>query len=242
VIRRCLIGLLALVGGMAAGFELPRDCTQCVVGVADGWNVSEASLSLFEKQDGAWRRVGEPWRARLGKSGLVWGLGLHPVPKGGAIKREGDFRAPAGVFHLGGVWGYAPTIRKHPTLFYRQISSRDLWVEDPASASYNRHVVLDHEPATAWEKKQQMKQNDPAHSLKLFIAHNAPPKVVPNAGSSIFFHIWREGGGRPSAGCTTMPETRLKNLIAWLEPARKPVYVLLPRAEYDRLRGPWKLP
>jgi L,D-peptidoglycan transpeptidase YkuD (ErfK/YbiS/YcfS/YnhG family) len=103
-------------------------------------------------------------------------------------------------------------------------------------------LILESEPSTAWEKKQQMKQTDPAHALKLFIAHNAPPKVVPGEGSSIFFHIWRSGGSKPTAGCTTMDEMKLRELIAKIDPSRRPLYVLLPKAEYDQHRGPWKLP
>ena len=227
---------------MARAFELPADSTQCVVGTADGWNNSHATLSFYEKLDGAWRKVGDAWPARLGKKGLVWGSGMQPVPAGASTKREGDFLAPAGVFHIGGVWGYAASIRKHPQLYYHKVTTRDLWIEDPASPEYNKHVVLDHEPATAWEKKQQMKQDDPAHALKLFIAYNAPPKVIANAGSSIFFHIWRADGGKPTAGCTTMAETKLRALIARLDPSRKPLYVLLPKAEYDKHRAEWKLP
>jgi L,D-peptidoglycan transpeptidase YkuD (ErfK/YbiS/YcfS/YnhG family) len=87
-----------------------------------------------------------------------------------------------------------------------------------------------------------MKQTDPAHALKLFIAHNAPPKVVPGAGSSIFFHIWRANGRKPTAGCTTMEEQKLRALIAKLDPARKPLYVLLPKPEYEKYRAAWKLP
>ena len=79
---------------------------------------------------------------------------------------------------------------------YRQITSRDLWVEDPTSPHYNRHLVLNREPLESWEKKAQMRQNDYPHSLKLFIAHNTEPKPVPRAGSSIFFHIWRSSGTR----------------------------------------------
>jgi L,D-peptidoglycan transpeptidase YkuD (ErfK/YbiS/YcfS/YnhG family) len=236
-----LSGLL-LGAGAVFGFELPAASTQCVVGVADGWTSSHATLSFYERRGGEWQRIGDAWPARLGKNGLVWGLGMHPLPSGASTKREGDFLAPAGVFHLGGVWGYAARIRKHPQLFYHQVNSRDLWVEDPASPNYNRHVVLDHEPASAWEKKQQMKQDDPAHALKLFIAHNAPPKVVANAGSSIFFHIWRAAGAKPTAGCTTMAEDKLRELIGRLDPARKPIYVLLPQAEYAKHRTEWKLP
>jgi L,D-peptidoglycan transpeptidase YkuD (ErfK/YbiS/YcfS/YnhG family) len=131
---------------------------------------------------------------------------------------------------------------RHPNMSYTQITSRDLWVEDPASPDYNRHRRLDREPSTAWEKKQQMKQNDPAHSLKLFIAHNAGAAIRPGAGSSIFFHIWRADGGKPTAGCTTMSEKNLRSLIAALDPSRNPIYVILPESDYARLRAAWKLP
>ena len=226
----------------AAAFEVPVSSTQCLVGVADGWNSSNVTLTFYQKSGGKWVADGPAWQGRLGKSGLVWGSGLHPVPRGATTKREGDMRSPAGVFRIGGVWGYDASIRKHPALPYRKVSPRDLWVEDPASSQYNRHVILDHEPATAWEKKQQMKQGDAAHALKLFIAHNAPPRVVSGAGSSIFFHIWRGGGSKPTAGCTTMSEAQLRKVIAKLDPARNPIYILLTKDDYRKYRESWKLP
>jgi hypothetical protein len=39
-----------------------------------------------------------------------------------------------------------------------------------------------------------------------------------------------------------MSEPNLKNLIANVDPKQRPVYVLLPQAEYERYRGEWKLP
>ncbi len=226
----------------AAAFQLPANSSQCLVGTADGWDSSHVTLTYYEKSGGKWQPVGDPWKGRLGKTGLVWGRGLNPVPGGATLKKEGDKRSPAGVFALGGAWGYDASIRKHPSQYYRQVTSRDLWVEDPASPHYNEFVVLDHEPATAWEKKQQMKQGDYAHALKLFIAHNPPPEAVPNAGSSIFFHIWRGGGSVPTAGCTTMEKSKLQWVISRIEPSRNPLYVLLPKAEYEKYKGDWKLP
>jgi L,D-peptidoglycan transpeptidase YkuD (ErfK/YbiS/YcfS/YnhG family) len=233
---------LVLLGSRTYGFQLPSSSSQCLLGVADNWDASTVTLCLYEKSGNEWKAVAAPWQARLGKSGLVWGRGLHPVPRGAATKNEGDKRSPAGVFGIGGAWGNDSSIRKHPKLYYHQVSSRDLWVEDPTSPSYNRNVVLDHEPATPWEKKQQMKQNDPAHALKLFIAHNAPPAAVPNAGSSIFFHIWRGDGSKSTAGCTTMEQSKLRWLIAQIDPDRNPLYVLLPKAEYQQYRASWRLP
>lgn len=239
-----LVLLFSLSGVVCLGqtFEIPAASTQVLVGTADGWNSSYVKLTLFERKSGSWAVVGTPWTGRLGKKGLVWGRGLHPVPAGATIKTEGDGRAPAGVFDLGGAWGYAPSIQKAPSLSYVQVTSRDLWYEDVKSPLYNQYQRIDHEPATAAEKKAQMKQGDYAHSLKLFIAHNAVPRVQPGAGSSIFFHIWRNGGSSATAGCTTMAEENLKRLIASVDPAKRPLYVLLPQQEYAQYRAAWKLP
>ena len=234
--------LLLLTGTPLGAFALPKGTLQAVVGVTDAWDSSTLTVSLYQKEGRLWNRVAGPWTGRLGKKGLAWGRGLHPVPPGVTTKREGDWRSPAGVFYIGGAWGYAKKIQKHPKLPYRRVTNRDLWIEDPASKYYNQHLILDHDPVAAWEKKAQMNQNDYPHSLKLFIAHNAPPKPVPGAGSSIFFHIWRGGGSKPTSGCTTLPEPALRQLVAHLDPTAQPVYVLLPKAEYDKNRRTWKLP
>jgi hypothetical protein len=39
-----------------------------------------------------------------------------------------------------------------------------------------------------------------------------------------------------------MNETKLRQLIADIDPSRNPIYVLLPEAEYAKLRKTWKLP
>ncbi|MFK7910305.1 MAG: L,D-transpeptidase [Akkermansiaceae bacterium] len=226
--------------------EIPRNCSQVVVGVASGWNSSHVTLSIYQKSGRSWKRVGESWKARLGRNGLAWGYGLHPrINSKAPIKREGDGRAPAGIFKLGGAYGYAAAIRRHPKLPYRKITPKDLWIEDRTSPYYNRHLILDHTPKTTWEKKGQMRQNDHAHSLKLYIGHNDSilgGKPVSGRGSAIFFHIWRGGGSKATAGCTTMHETKLKQLIFTIDPTKNPVYVLLPHAEYNQLRNSWRLP
>jgi L,D-peptidoglycan transpeptidase YkuD (ErfK/YbiS/YcfS/YnhG family) len=226
----------------ATAFELPERSGQCILGVADGWNSSHVTLSYHEKKDGKWVPVGEAWKGRLGSKGLVWGRGIHPNPRGANVKKEGDGRAPAGVFNLGGVWGVDKQVKKHPKTFYHQVTPRDLWVEDPSSKYYNQFLSLNREPKTEWEKKAQMRQNDYPHSLKMFIAHNAFPDIEKGAGSSIFFHIWRRGGAAATAGCTTMEEEKLRWLIATVDPALRPLYVLLPRSEYEKLKSDWKLP
>jgi len=190
--------------------------------------------------------IGKSWKGRLGRNGLAWGYGVHSSVKSSApLKKEGDGRAPAGIFKIGGAYGYAKVIQRNQKLPYHRITTRDLWVENQTSPDYNRHLVIDHEPKTTAEKKAQMRQGDHAHSLKLYIAHNDAilgGRPIPGRGSAIFFHIWRGGGSKATAGCTTMHEPMLKQLIARINPVKNPAYVILPETEYQRLRKDWKLP
>ena len=234
--------LLLLLILPVLGQGIPVKSKQAVVARTGSWNSSYADLYLYQRDGEQWSKVDGPIKVRLGRTGSAWGLGLHKSPSRVTMKKEGDKRSPAGIFTIGGAWGDAPTIKKHPSLPYRKVTPQDLWVEDSNSPNYNRHRILGHVPKTAWEKKQQMKQNDHAHSLKLFIAHNPGPKAKPYAGSAIFFHIWRGGGSKPTAGCTTMSEANLKKLVAWIDPTKDPVYVLLPATEYKARKAAWKLP
>ena len=227
--RPMIYRLLALFLCLLPVGATTKGSNQVLVGLAEGWNSSHATLTLYERSGRGWKATFGPIRSRLGKNGLAWGRGLHRNPPGARLKREGDRRSPAGVFAIGGAFGYAPQIARNPALPYRRITSRDLWVEDSSSPYYNQHLIINHDPRTQFEKDAQMKQGDHAHSLKLFVAHNAPPRAVPQGGSAIFFHIWRRNGKATTFGCTTMAERNLKALIARIDPAKRPVYVLSPK-------------
>lgn len=228
--------------------SVPKDCQQAVLGIADGWNSSHVTLSLVEKNErGQWVRVLGPYAGRLGRNGLVWGLGLHQNPRKATLKREGDGRSPAGIFALGGLWVTHPTpVKHHRSIPYVKVGPNDIWVTDTKDPKlYNRHVRLQHAACTKWELKEQMRQTDYPHSIKMLICHNTherPGGVVVGGGSSIFFHIWRKDGQSPTAGCTSLAENNLRQIIARLNPSKKPVYILLPKAEYIKQRNEWRLP
>ena len=241
---KLLATLFALLTPLSLQAQIvPEKTQQAIVSHSSSWASSHAEMYLYERESGgAWKQVKGPIKARLGRKGSAWGIGLQKNPTGATMKKEGDGKSPAGVFEIGGAWGDATNIKKHPKLPYRKVTPRDLWVEDSKSKHYNQHLILDHAPKTTWEKKQQMKQNDHAHSLKLFIKHNAAPNATPQGGSAVFFHIWRGGGSKPTAGCTTMPENELKKVVAWVDPTKHPVYILLPKSEYKAKQSAWKLP
>ncbi|MDR2463931.1 MAG: L,D-transpeptidase family protein [Verrucomicrobiales bacterium] len=235
-----LLGLLTVSG---RAFTLPDNARELVLGLADDWRGTTVTLQRYERQRGGqWLAIGGKISARGGRDGLAWGRGLHPLTMTGAVKREGDWKTPCGVFAIGGAYGFAARIQKHGSLPYHQITAGDLWVEDASSPHYNRFVALGRPANNTWERQQQMRLNDPAHRLKLFIAHNAPPRAQPGAGSAIFFHIWRADGAVPSAGCTTMSAADLKKLVAWIDPDWEPLYVLLPLTVYEQVKTAWQLP
>lgn len=247
--HRLLLFLLTLCFLLnAANATIPKDCTQAILGIADGWNSSHVTLSVVEKNaHGQWVRVLGPYRGRLGAKGLVWGLGLHQNARGATLKKEGDGRSPAGVFALGGLWvTHKNPVKHHSSIPYVKVGPNDLWVTNTKDARYyNRHVRLDHPARSAWELKEQMRQTDYPHSIKMLICHNTHERkggVVVGGGAAIFFHIWRNNGNSATAGCTSMQEEHLRNIIARINPAKKPVYILMPKAEYARLRQSWRLP
>lgn len=244
-----LILLLALlIGLLPAAAQMPAACSQAVIGVADSWDSSQVTLSLVEKSaNGRWVRTLGPIRGRLGRNGLAWGLGLHRNPHNATTKKEGDKRSPAGIFAIGGLYTTTKTLVKHhKNLPELRVGPNDLWVSDVKQPKlYNRHIRLNHPASSPWELKEQMHQTDYSLSIKLLICHNTAEtegRPVVGAGSAIFFHIWRRNGAAPTFGCTSMSEADLRVLIARIDPARHPVYILLPRAEYIALRASWQLP
>lgn len=242
--RIFFIFLLCWTPLTAQSFQLPKKCRQAIVGITSDWNSSHVNLGLYEKSNGAWKQVGSFWKGRIGRNGLASGLGLSPAVSK-TLKKEGDGKAPAGVFSLGHAFGYQKRIKKKDKLIYNVVSTRDLWVEDSGSSFYNQHLKLNHEPNSPWEKKQQMRQDDYAHALKLYIEHNAKTLTnTPKAGmgSAIFFHIWRQNGGKSTSGCTTMSSAHLAHMISQVDPEKAPVYILLPKSEYLQHRSAWKLP
>ncbi len=258
IVRVGRVGLLGVVGlcvAMVDGRGLPRSSAapsspipgstrQLVVAITSNWTSTSARVQRYERDDtvGPWRAVGTAAPARIGPKGLRWGRGLHTVPKGVTTKVEGDGAAPAGAFRLSTVFGTDPAWESLTGRPLVAVGPNDLFVEDPASPFYNRHVRPPNPATTPWELRNQMRLNDPAHRLKILVEHNTTPKPIPGAGSAIFLHIWRENGAATTAGCTALDAPDLEGLIGWLRADAKPVYVLLPQSEADHWRSSGVLP
>ena len=248
--RPILIGLLLCSllgcsnGPVARHSAWPdRQVRQLVLVLTPDWDASSGQLQHFERVgEGRWQPLGSPTRVSVGRAGSAWGLGLHPAQPG-TQKREGDGRAPAGVFALGPAFGYAPTDRTR--MPWLALEATDWCIDVPGSPYYNRLVDRREvgEQAIAGSSEPMRRDihlnGDQRYRQGVVIEHNAGG--IDGAGSCIFVHLWQTPG-QPTAGCTAMDEGTMRALLDWLDPAARPRLVLLPQIEYDRLRSAWELP
>jgi len=235
------LALLLLASSVhAAG--VPDDCTQLLVAIAPDWDAMRGEMRMYERERGGkWIEQGGPVAVLFGKLGLAWGSGLAGQEESGLRKKERDGRAPAGIFRIGKVYTYDAQLPAGSNFPFRQVTTADAWIDDPANPDYNRFVTIpDANNPPPWFEKQKMRHNDFAYRWLIEIRHNSDPPVA-GEGSAIFFHI-RRGVTRPSVGCTTMAEENLVRVIRWLRAGHRPSYVLLPRAEYNEKWERWNLP
>jgi len=219
---------------------------QLLLVIAPNRECRTAQLQRFERAslDGDWRPAGKAIVVSLGKSGLAWGRGLHTQVGGaGPEKREGDGCAPAGIFAITALFGYAAP----DSAFARAAKLPYLWathdlkcIDDPASAHYNRVVDQSNMAQADWVSCEDMLRSDQRYAVGAVVAHNSE-SPVPGAGSCIFLHVW-ESEGVPTAGCTAMSLADMTEIAGWLDGAASPMLVQLPQAVYEGARAAWALP
>lgn len=177
--------------------------------------------------------------AAVGRSGIAWGRGLHLEGIPGPVKREGDGRAPAGVFELRRATGYAPEPPLGTRLRYRQATGSLRCVDDPSSRFYNQ-LVDESEASKDWSSAEEMHRRDELYRLVVWVGHNDSPPG-PGAGSCIFLHI-RSPAPSTTAGCTAFEAGDMEDLLRWLDPDARPVLVQLPSAVREDVRPEWGVP
>lgn len=238
------IAFVLLCGISPLFSQVPSQARQLILSVAPDWSSSKATLQCWQRDSAsaAWQPAfNNSWPVNLGRNGLAWGRGaFSPSNPKISWKMEKDGKAPAGIFELGPLHGYASRPPQGATWPYVQVGQWDAWIDDPRLPHYNEHVRVDPKEVPAWFESQRMRLGDAAYKWLLEIRHNTSP-ATPGYGSAIFFHV-RRGVDRPSTGCSAMAVENLEAMIRWLRPEKKPHYVLLPRAEYEKVKEKWGLP
>jgi L,D-peptidoglycan transpeptidase YkuD (ErfK/YbiS/YcfS/YnhG family) len=203
------MSVAALVAAGALLCSGPSNAQQLVTVQAHP-GATVASLELWRRSGACFRRVAGPWTARLGSSGLS------------SHKREGDGTTPTGTYRFGAtVYGIAPNPGVKYT--YHRLVCGDWWDEDSTSPTYNtfRHVACGTQPPFGGGS-EALWRISPQYLYFAVIEYNAHP-VVPGRGSAIFLHVSTAHG---TAGCVSLPEAQLVQLLRWLRPAAKPMIAI----------------
>jgi len=169
------------------------------------------------------REPGGPWEARrqvadgrIGYGGLVRA----------AYRRQGSGSTPLGTFRL--PWAFGHHAREDSwRLRYREVRRGDYWVQDNASAYYNRYRNKSQGGFRWW-----LPTSDPNSSERLMsfgrqyeyaVVTSFNHDQVRYRGSGIFLHV---NGRGATAGCVSAPRWFLRYLMRVLDPERRPVVAI----------------
>lgn len=250
--RRCTLLILPLLLATACTHRSPASAEatnwataeQLVLVTTADWDAPAGSLRYYERAGTGWRQVGKAVDVTVGRKGTAWGIGLHAARNDGPVKREGDGKAPAGVFAIGTAFGYAEGARTG--LDYKGMGHNDWCIDVPESSYYNQIIDRSLVKAPHLDKSSEPMRRDihvdgdQRYREGFVIEHNANGAVA-NGGSCIFAHLWKMPG-EATAGCTAMAPDHMTPLLAWLDARKRPVFVELPQAQYAQLRTRWNLP
>lgn len=230
IARAAIVAMLTLAAmAPAAAQTCPEplaSARRLALVTAAGMNTSQATLRLYERPapGASWRAVSPAEPALIGKTGMAWSPFFRALAQHGEpVKAEGDKRAPAGFYRIGGAFGFGAD----PRPGYTRISEGMTCVDDPASAHYNRITTRRTVgPAVSGENMWRV----PEYRRGLFVDY--PTDRRARAGSCIFIHL-RVPGKMGTGGCVALPEARLVALQDFAAPGA--VIGILPRQALSRL-------
>ncbi len=210
---------------------------QVVVVTASSWSTSHATLRAYERSnDGGWRQVIRATPARLGWSGLA------PA----ADRRQGTGKTPAGTFGIPSAFGRLPD--PGTELPYRQFDRNDAWTYNPRRpATYNVFQTVDTSWRTYGSYVERLWSYGKQYRYVAVMDYNLPKGTIARgpdgvrrttrpantkAGGGIFLHVTN---GTATAGCIAIPQTVMREVLAWLDPASNPVIVVGPTSAIGRM-------
>ncbi|SFZ98575.1 Gll0911 protein [hydrothermal vent metagenome] len=203
----------------AYGQNIPNS-EQIIVVTTKNWSTPNGTLQRYEKSKKSWHKVGKSISIKLGRNGIAWGIGLHNIPKGAKnVKKEGDGKAPAGIFTLKQAFGYKPFNVDYPYTIYK---TTDHCVDDSNSKYYNK-IVDSRRVKKDYKSFEHMKFPKDYYKYGIVVNHNHIDEkgAIKGAGSCIFMHIKKV----PTAGCTVMNEGEMKTIIKWLDASKNPILI-----------------
>ncbi len=191
----------------------------CLV-VAEDMNTSKAFLECYEDGNVVFDMV----EVNIGTNGLGWGLGKVKLnqKKYEPLKKEGDKKAPAGVFKLTKIFGYEND--ENLSMPYIYTSETLICVDDVNSTLYNQIIPM---PSDEPKSFEMMRRDDNQYELGVVVEHNK--NGMKGSGSCIFMHVSKSKDAS-TAGCTSMRLDEIKKIAFWLDESKNPILIQIPKS------------
>ncbi len=167
-----------------------------------------------------WKLTGTGWQARFDAEDGRIGYGGLVLP----TKREqGTGTTPLGTYRLPWAFGNGPG-KPGWRLRFREVRPGDFWVQDNASAYYNRYRNQAEGGFRWWlpasDQNGSERLTDFGRQYRISIVTDFNKRQVRHRGAGIFLHV---NGAGATAGCVSAPGVFMDKLMRVLDPSREPV-------------------
>ena len=171
-----------------------------------------ATLQAWTKSKHGWTRHGPASTAHLGADGLT------------RQASESRSATPIGSFTLTQAFGHDAD--PGSSLPYTHTNASYWWISQTTGTGAKLYNTMQscsaHCGFTQGEPNEHLYFETPYYDYAVVIDYNtrnAPGGVKLGAGSAFFLHVT---DGRPTAGCVSIPEARVVDILRWLKPADHP--------------------
>ncbi|MDO9557999.1 MAG: L,D-transpeptidase family protein [Coriobacteriia bacterium] len=190
------------------------DATQVIVVTADSMSTTRATLRTYQKSGGTWGAVMST-SACVGKRGLVLD----------AERVEGQLQTPIGTYSLPYAFGIAANPNTSgSSLAYERVGTNTYYDGNYGSATFNDQVEG---VPSAGDNYEYMYLPT---AYKYGIDTNFNPEQKPGKGNAIFIHC--NTGSGYTAGCVSIGESKMVELLRWLDRTQDPVVLICLTSEF----------
>ncbi|HCB03836.1 MAG TPA: hypothetical protein PLZ93_07305 [Nocardioides sp.] len=172
-----------------------------------------ARVTFWKLTEAGWQARFDATDGRIGYGGLVRGT----------QRRQGTGTTPLGTYALPWAFGLGdgdPAWK----LRYREVRSGDFWVQDNASAHYNRYRNQAQGGFRWWLSSSNANSSerltDFRGQYRIAVVTDFNVRQVRHRGAGIFLHV---NGPAATAGCVSAPGRFMDRLMRVLDPERVPV-------------------
>lgn len=199
--------------------------------ITEDWKATQGKLSVYQRtKKGSWLPKIKDIPVTVGRNGLAYGEGSRWYRGNGKDdKKEGDGKAPAGLFPLTAFFGYQKDTFAMP--YYHAADSSLICVDDVNSRFYNQLIHQKEVETPDYKSFEYMRRGDKQYELGVIIGYNTAP-IIKGKGSCVFMHIWK-AANNPTSGCTAMNSDDLKLILQELDIKDKPLLLQLPKEEWQ---------